>query len=83
MLSTETNLGCALDKLVTVIHEAATSSFPTTRSSTHAHTGTMQQHPWFDDECKELRSHLIRQRALGHMSTHEAQQTLQCMTCHK
>ena len=45
MLSTETDLGRASDALVTVIHKAATGSFPTTRSSTHARTGTMPQHP--------------------------------------
>lgn len=59
---------------LTCFHDATTRSLPTTRSSGRAPTRTMPQNPWYDDECKELRSYLVQERTSGHMTTSEAHQ---------
>lgn len=79
----KTDLSRASDTLVSMIHDATIKSFPTTHSLAHTPLGTMLQNPYYDDKCREMRSHLPHERALGHMTTQEAQQISRRLTRRK
>ena len=69
--------------LVSFIHDAVTWSFHTTWLTVCYVVGKIPLNPWFDDECHRMRSHLIREQAMGHLTRSEAQCISWCLTWHK
>ena len=65
LLAEEIDISRASDALFSVIHDATTKPFPTSRSFAHVSVGIIPQNPWYDDECRGMRSHLTQKRALA------------------